>query len=170
MDKNGGRLFANEVREGAGNRHVFGDLTGIFQTAGIPIRETLYDGNNPAWLAAVTRPDFFLHEEWAVAQAGRGRITGTVVDANGAGLAGVTVTLLQQQREQRSTITGDGGTVADSAGTMTYTRTGKKTGRIDFIDAVGGAGVMLLTFTGTHSMAYTMTLAGGNQKGTMAGV
>jgi hypothetical protein len=64
-----GFLRTKYVR-GQGIVTSFGDLTGIFQTAGIPIRETLYDGNNPAWLAAVTRPDFFLHEEWAVAQAG----------------------------------------------------------------------------------------------------
>jgi hypothetical protein len=48
----------------------FGDLTGILRTAGIPLRESLNDGDNPEWMAATTRPDLFLHEEWAVVMAG----------------------------------------------------------------------------------------------------
>ncbi|HLJ14621.1 MAG TPA: glycosyltransferase family 39 protein [Bryobacteraceae bacterium] len=44
-----------------------GDLTEIFREAGIPLRETLHEGNNPDWLIAMTRPDLFLHEDWAVA-------------------------------------------------------------------------------------------------------
>ncbi len=55
---------------GAGIFTSFGDLTGIFQLSGIPLSATLYDGNNPQWLAAAVRPQLFLHEEWAVAQAG----------------------------------------------------------------------------------------------------
>lgn len=48
----------------------FGDQTGILQQAGIPLRRTLYDGNNPHWLAALARPDLFLWEDWAVAISG----------------------------------------------------------------------------------------------------
>ena len=48
---------------------MFGDMTGILREAGIPMREALHDGNNPAWLGAKTRPDLFLNEEWAVATA-----------------------------------------------------------------------------------------------------
>jgi hypothetical protein len=48
----------------------FGDLTGIFQQAGIPLRETLHEGNGPEWLATVSRPDLFLRQNWAVAQSG----------------------------------------------------------------------------------------------------
>lgn len=48
----------------------FGDLTGIFRQAGIPLKETLHEGNAPAHDAALARPEFFLHEEWAVAQSG----------------------------------------------------------------------------------------------------
>ncbi len=48
----------------------FGDLTGILRAAGIPLRESLNDGDNPEWMAATTRPDLFLHEEWAVVTAG----------------------------------------------------------------------------------------------------
>jgi hypothetical protein len=48
----------------------FGDQTGIFRTAGIPIRSTLQDGDNPQWMAVVGRPDLFLKSEWAIAIAG----------------------------------------------------------------------------------------------------
>jgi hypothetical protein len=44
----------------------FGDQIGILREAGIPLREVLHVGNNPAFLAAVNRPDLFLHERWAV--------------------------------------------------------------------------------------------------------
>ena len=48
----------------------FGDLTGIFREAGIPLRETLHDGNNPQWLISAEHPSKFLQEEWAVALSG----------------------------------------------------------------------------------------------------
>jgi hypothetical protein len=48
----------------------FGDLTGVFRQAGIPLRTTLHEGNNPQWLAATARPDLFLSEPWAVAISG----------------------------------------------------------------------------------------------------
>jgi hypothetical protein len=48
----------------------FGDLTGIFLEAGIPLRYTLHEGNSPHWQAAVNRPNLFLHETWAVAFSG----------------------------------------------------------------------------------------------------
>jgi hypothetical protein len=48
----------------------FGDLTGIFREAGIPLRETLYNGNCPQWMATVARPDLFLWEHWAIAISG----------------------------------------------------------------------------------------------------
>ena len=49
---------------------AFGDQTGILQQAGIPLRRTLHDGNNPHWLAAHARPDLFLSETWAIAISG----------------------------------------------------------------------------------------------------
>jgi hypothetical protein len=64
-----GLLGAN-YREGSGVFTTFGDITGIFQSAGIPLRDTLTWDNWPAWPAAVARPDLFLREEWAVAQGG----------------------------------------------------------------------------------------------------
>jgi hypothetical protein len=49
---------------------TFGDITGIFQRAGIPLRDTLTWDNSAYWTAAAARPDLFLREEWAVAQGG----------------------------------------------------------------------------------------------------
>ena len=60
----------SHYRPGAGILTSFGDLAGIFPLAGIPFRETLHEGNGPAWLAAVTRPDAFLTEEWVVCLEG----------------------------------------------------------------------------------------------------
>jgi hypothetical protein len=57
-------------RSGQGILTSFGDLTGILREAHIPLRDALHDGDEPAWIAATTRPDLFLHEEWAVAYAG----------------------------------------------------------------------------------------------------
>jgi hypothetical protein len=57
-------------RPGDGILTSFGDLTGILRQAGIPLREALHDGNEPAWMAATTRPDLFLHEEWALTFSG----------------------------------------------------------------------------------------------------
>jgi hypothetical protein len=53
---------------GGGILAGFGDLTGIFARAGIPLRETLHEGNVPAWDGAMRRPDLMLHEEWAIGQ------------------------------------------------------------------------------------------------------
>ena len=57
-------------RLGSGIFTNFGDLTGIYQQAGIPLRETLYDVDELEWLATHARPDLFLKEEWAVAISG----------------------------------------------------------------------------------------------------
>ena len=57
-------------RAGAGIFSQLGDLAGIYRQAGIPLRDVLHEGNGPAWDAALARPDLFLHEPWAVAQAG----------------------------------------------------------------------------------------------------
>ncbi|MGO9097871.1 MAG: glycosyltransferase family 39 protein [Bryobacteraceae bacterium] len=59
-----------EYRAGDGVLFFFGDLAGVFQQAGIPLRETLHQGNEPLWWGAVARPDLFLWEKWAVAVAG----------------------------------------------------------------------------------------------------
>ena len=64
------QALAPKYHSGAGIITSFGDLTGILRVAGIPLRQALYDGDEPEWMAATTRPDLFLHEEWAVAMAG----------------------------------------------------------------------------------------------------
>jgi hypothetical protein len=55
---------------GEGIFTAFGDLTGIFREARIPLREILHEGNNPHWNIAARRADWFLLEEWAVAFSG----------------------------------------------------------------------------------------------------
>ena len=48
----------------------FGDLTGVLRQSGIPLGESLHEGNGAAWTAAVTRPDLFLQSEWILGFAG----------------------------------------------------------------------------------------------------
>ncbi len=62
-------LKAN-ARPDDGFIYSFGDMTAIFSYAGIPLVRTLHEGNRPDWDAAVARPEFFLREEWAIAQSG----------------------------------------------------------------------------------------------------
>ncbi len=57
-------------RPGDGILTSFGDITGVYRSAGIPLRRTLTGDNMPQWEATVVRPDLFLWEEWAVAAAG----------------------------------------------------------------------------------------------------
>lgn len=57
-------------RPGAGIFTGFGDLSGIYRAARIPLRETLTEENRPQWMAARARPDLFLREEWAVCMGG----------------------------------------------------------------------------------------------------
>ncbi len=64
------QVLVSQYQRGAGIFTSFGDLTGILREAGVPLREALHDGNEPAWMAATTRPNLFLHEEWAIAFSG----------------------------------------------------------------------------------------------------
>ena len=64
------RFFTTQYELGQGIFVSFGDLTGIFQQARIPLRETLHQGNVLAWISATSRPDLFLHQRWAVAIPG----------------------------------------------------------------------------------------------------
>lgn len=57
-------------RAHAGIFMSFGDPTGILREAGIPIRESLHEGDGLRWQAAVARPDLFLWEEWVLAISG----------------------------------------------------------------------------------------------------
>ena len=48
----------------------FGDLTPIYRTLGVPLRQTLTGDNDLEFNAAMGRPDLFLHTDWAVAESG----------------------------------------------------------------------------------------------------
>jgi hypothetical protein len=62
--------LATHYQTGGGIIYSFGDLTGVFRAAGIPLKEGLHDGNHPAWDAAIAGPQLFLHEEWALTVSG----------------------------------------------------------------------------------------------------
>ena len=65
------RLLAAEYKPGTGIYTSFGDdYIAVFREAGIPLKDGLRSANEPAWMAATTRPDLFLHEEWALAVSG----------------------------------------------------------------------------------------------------
>jgi hypothetical protein len=65
-----GHFLAENYRSGGGIFFPFGDLTGVLREAGIPLRESVHEGNEPAWLAAIVRPDLFLRQEWVLGFAG----------------------------------------------------------------------------------------------------
>lgn len=48
----------------------FGDLTGIFCKAKLPLREVLHEGSGPYWDAAMARPDLLHPAAWGIAQRG----------------------------------------------------------------------------------------------------
>lgn len=64
------RFLANRYKAGDGVFTEFGDLTGMFRTAGIHLADTLHEGNNPEWMVTERRPALFLVEGWAVAFSG----------------------------------------------------------------------------------------------------
>jgi hypothetical protein len=55
---------------GAGILTGFGDLTGIYRTLNIPLRDTFTPDNGLPFDAAVSRPELFLHEPWVVTMGG----------------------------------------------------------------------------------------------------
>ena len=62
--------LAPQYVSGAGIITSFGDLSGIFRTAGIPLRETFTGDNGLPFEATLKRPGLFLHQEWAVVVGG----------------------------------------------------------------------------------------------------
>jgi len=64
------QFLQEQYRHGSGVFTGSGDLMGVFREAGLPFRETLNDGDEPAWMAATRRPDMFLHEQWALTFSG----------------------------------------------------------------------------------------------------
>jgi hypothetical protein len=55
---------------GAGILTGFGDLTGIYRTLNIPLRDTFTPDNGLPFDAAVSRPELFLREPWVVTMGG----------------------------------------------------------------------------------------------------
>ena len=63
-------LLKQEYQPGTGILMPFGDLTGILQEAGIPIRECIHQGDKLEFDRATARPDLFLDTAWVIAQSG----------------------------------------------------------------------------------------------------
>jgi hypothetical protein len=66
-----GQYLAENYRPGAGILFTFGSgLAEVLRRADIPLQQGLHEGNGPAWEAAITQPETFVHEEWALAIPG----------------------------------------------------------------------------------------------------
>lgn len=63
-------LLKQQYQPGAGIWMSFGDLTGILQQSGIPLRETIHNGDEFRFNRKVARPDLFLDAAWVVALSG----------------------------------------------------------------------------------------------------
>src|SRR5262249_39593905 len=63
-------FLSSRYRPGDGVFTSFSDLTGIYRTIGLPLRQTLTWDNSPQWDVTVRRPDLFLWEQWAICLAG----------------------------------------------------------------------------------------------------
>ena len=63
-------FFLARYHSGEGIFTSFGDYTGVFREAGIPLRDTLTGDNGLAWQAAILRPDLCLWEKWGLTQGG----------------------------------------------------------------------------------------------------
>jgi hypothetical protein len=63
-------FLAANYRTGSGIIHPFGDLTAVLREAGIPLRESIHEGNAPEWMLSVSRPYPGLRAEWALAFSG----------------------------------------------------------------------------------------------------
>jgi hypothetical protein len=61
-----GNFLWSQYTRGDGIWYNFGDLTGILRFAGIPLRETLHEGNELQWYSTLARPELFLKEKWVI--------------------------------------------------------------------------------------------------------
>ncbi len=65
---------ADYLRASAGPHETFitsfGEMTGIYRTLGIPLRDTLTGDNGVVWDGTVARPDLLLNTDWAVVKGG----------------------------------------------------------------------------------------------------
>jgi hypothetical protein len=55
---------------GSGILTGFGDLTGVYRTLAIPLKDTFTPDNGLPFDAAISRPELFLHEPWVVTMGG----------------------------------------------------------------------------------------------------
>jgi hypothetical protein len=63
-------FLASNYRPGSGILYGFGDLTGVLREAGIPLRESIHEGNVAPWMLSISRPNLALRSEWALAFSG----------------------------------------------------------------------------------------------------
>ena len=63
-------FLESRYRPGDGVFTSFGDYTGVFREAGIPLRDTLTGDNGVAFQSAQLRPDLVLWEQWALVMGG----------------------------------------------------------------------------------------------------
>lgn len=78
-------IFKENYQPGTGVLMPFGDLTAILEEAGIPIRESIHQGDNLEFDRACARPDLFLNTTWVVAQSGD-KASGAMARARALGL------------------------------------------------------------------------------------
>ncbi|MEO8025286.1 MAG: glycosyltransferase family 39 protein [Bryobacteraceae bacterium] len=57
-------------QQGSGILMPFGDMTAVLREAGIPLRDSLHEGNHPAFESILARPELFLNTGWALAFSG----------------------------------------------------------------------------------------------------
>jgi hypothetical protein len=74
-------FLRSEYRKGDGVLTEFGDLTGIFGAAGIPLVESLHEGNGPAFFANTLPSGLVRQAKWAIAQAGD-KLAGAIATAD----------------------------------------------------------------------------------------
>lgn len=62
--------YLRDHYDGGGILTVLGDQAAVFQQAGIPLVQTVHEGNGPLWFAQVYgKPELFLFQRWAIARA-----------------------------------------------------------------------------------------------------
>ena len=74
-------FLRSEYRNGDGVLTEFGDLTGIFGAAGIPLVESLHEGNGPAFFINTLPSGLVRQPKWAIAQAGD-KLAGAIATAD----------------------------------------------------------------------------------------
>lgn len=62
--------FSHQYKTGDGVLTEFGDLTGVFCKAVIPLKETLHEGSGPAWFVNTMPNGLVRQSKWAMAQDG----------------------------------------------------------------------------------------------------